>query len=397
MVEQVRFVARFPFPLGRRVRDEGERQRRLKGLMGRGECPQPWPLSQRARGEGNSPPRPGLLALCGLILLALLLLFPFQAHAQSPIRVGLVVQFAEGYVVTQCVTLSQQNPSGWDVLVAANIGVIGSPSGMGMAVCKIGDVGCPAEDCWCSFNSGENLYWSYWHLQDGRWVYSNLGASNYSVSQGAVEGWIWGNGRTSPPIYSYEQICAAPPTATLPFIPSPTATLTFTPLPTATFTSPAAPSATPVIASTLSPTASLPTATFTQLPADSSLPSTPTAQSITQDSLHTSTLTPSATVTLPFAAAMAATTVSPSQNLPQMQPGAPAEDGLDLESISLTATAVEASRQAELFEENGRREAAQSLGGFGLGSLDVAYLVFFAVAGGLLVLLLILIRRRGAL
>lgn len=93
---------------------------------------------------------------------------------------------------------------------------------------------------------------------------------------------------------------------------------------------------------------------------------------------------------------MAATTVSPSQNLPQMQPGAPAEDGLDLESISLTATAVEASRQAELFEENGRREAAQSLGGFGLGSLDVAYLVFFAVAGGLLVLLLILIRRRGA-
>lgn len=94
---------------------------------------------------------------------------------------------------------------------------------------------------------------------------------------------------------------------------------------------------------------------------------------------------------------MAATTVAPSQNLPQPESGATAEVALDLQFISLTATAVELFRQAELLAENGGLEAAQPSVGFAFGSLDVAYLFFFFIAGGLLALLFILIRRRGAL
>jgi len=375
----------------------------------KGESPHPRPLSHGARegdspspigrgdrGEGKLLTRPGLLALCGLVLLALLLLSPFHTHAQSPIQVGLVVHFGEGNVITRCVTLNQSNPTGWDVLAAANLGVVGSPSGMGMAVCKIGEIGCPAENCWCRFNSGENLYWSYWHLQDGRWVYSNLGASNYPVSQGAVEGWIWGTGRTPPPIFTYEQICAPQPAATFTFTPLPTVTFTFTSSPTATFTSVAMSTATPVFSPTPTYTAILPTATMTELPTVSPIPRTPTAQPVNQLPLRTPTLTPSPTITLPFAVAMAATTVAPSQNLPHSQASPQGEVALDLQSISLTATAVEASRQSELLEENGNPEDALSQSSFGFGSLDVAYLVFFAIAGGLLGLLIILVRRRNA-
>jgi len=136
---------------------------------------------------------------------------------------------------------------------------------------------------------------------------------------------------------------------------------------------------------------------MTELPTVSPIPRTPTAQPVNQLPLRTPTLTPSPTITLPFAVAMAATTVAPSQNLPHSQASPQGEVALDLQSISLTATAVEASRQSELLEENGNPEDALSQSSFGFGSLDVAYLVFFAIAGGLLGLLIILIRRGNTL
>ncbi len=334
-----------------------------------------------------------------LFIMFTFLTIPVQTHAQAPIQVGLVVQFAPGNVITKCVSLSQPNPSGWDVLVAANIGVVGSPSSMGMAVCAIGDVGCPASDCWCKFNTGENLYWSYWHSKGSGWVYSNLGASNYIVSPGEVEGWIWGSGGAPPPLYTFEQICAPTATTTFTFTPLPTTTFTLTPLPSATFT------LAPLQTSTFTFTP-LPMLTFTavapsagtSLPSPTAAPPTspPTATQPPQASLRTPSLTPSPTITLPFGVAIAATTVAPVQNPPQVAQHPSTEVALDLQAISLTATAAEAARQSEALQEGQPAQAAGDIG-FGINALDIAYLTFFAIVGGLLILLIVLVRRRGAL
>jgi hypothetical protein len=332
--------------------------------------------------------------------LFIIFLLTQATQAQSPIQVGLVVQSAEGNVMTKCVTLNQTNPSGWEVLVAANVDVKGSPSGMGMAVCAIAGVGCPPEDCWCKFNSGENLYWSYWHLKEGRWVYSNLGASNYPVSQGDVEGWIWGQGQTPPPLVPFEQICAPSPTATFTLAPMHTTTFTQTRTPSATSTQTVAPSATStqsVAPSATSPQTVVPSATSTQSVAPSATSTQTVAPSATPVLFRTSTLTPSPTITLPFGIAVAATTVAPAQNLPQSVSSPSSEMVLDLQSLSMTATAVEAARQSELLQEEGKPEDASSQMGFGTQVLDIAYVIFLVLVGGLLILLIVLVRRRGAI
>ena len=81
----------------------------------------------------------------------------------------------------------------------------------------------------------ECRYWAYHHLQNGEWVYSDVGASSWQVSNGTVDGWGWGLGvinssGTQPPEYTFAQICAAElqPAAT------PTPTLTPTSTPTST-------------------------------------------------------------------------------------------------------------------------------------------------------------------
>ncbi|MCS7247529.1 MAG: hypothetical protein NZ840_04720 [Anaerolineales bacterium] len=336
-----------------------------------------------------------LFALFLFSALSLLLAASDPVHAQAPIQVGLVVQSAPGNVLTKCVTLSQPNPTGWDVLVAANVGVVGSPSGMGMAVCAIGNVGCPPNDCFCKFNTGENLYWSYWHSKGSGWVYSNLGASNYIVSPGEVEGWIWGDGRTPPPLIPFEQICAAPATATSTSTPLPTSTFTLTPLPTSTFTLTPLPLATTASPPNPSPTPRLPTSAPVSLPTSSPTPIPPTATSALQGPLRTPTLTPSPTITLPFGAFVAATTVAPAQNPPQSLAEQPTEVALDLQAISLTATAAEAARQFESPSGEGQQPQEASQVGFGIPALDIAYFVFFAIAGGLLITLIVLVRRRG--
>jgi hypothetical protein len=62
-------------------------------------------------------------------------------------------------------------------------------------------------------------YWGYWHLSGGSWAYSSVGSSIYQVGHGDVEGWSWGN-RNEPPVVTFEEICAEPPTDT----PTPTNT-----------------------------------------------------------------------------------------------------------------------------------------------------------------------------
>jgi energy-coupling factor transport system substrate-specific component len=241
-------------------------------------------------------------ALLGALLL--LIVAATGGAAQGPEqgnRAGIVVDFGDGVVYTSCVDLGADGQAtGEEVLASAGFDVLIEYSPMGGAVCKIGNQGCnfPGQPCWCECMSSPCVYWSYNHLQNGQWSYSSLGASSYIVRAGAVEGWAWGAGTVAqgaaPPLYSFDQLCAAPTatptwTAVPTNTPPPTATwtpwLTNTPLPTATSTWTPIPSSTAL--------AALPSFTPTATPSGTPSP-TPTG---TPTATGTATLTPTSSPT----------------------------------------------------------------------------------------------------
>jgi hypothetical protein len=164
-------------------------------------------------------------------------------HAQVTHRVGLVVYLGDGSLITRCVEFSEPQISGYEVLMRSGLNVLATFNfGMGAAICSIEGTGCPVEEC---LTCDQPNYWAYWHLIDGSWAYSRVGASSYTVRHGDVEGWTW-ESDGPPSIVPFDQICAPPLTDT----PSPTNT----PLP---------------------PTDTPPPATVTPLPPTNTPPPTP--------------------------------------------------------------------------------------------------------------------------
>ncbi len=183
---------------------------------------------------------PLLLALCLLALTAA----PAAGQGGSH-RAALVVRFPDGGIQKRCVAFSEASISGEKLLQDSGLTVIMNyNAGLGGAVCSIQGQGCayPREDCFCRCQGVQCEYWAYYHWTGGGWQYSQVGASSYQVSDGALEGWSWGPGNfsvgTLPPAVTYEEICI-PPTAT----PTATPTRTATPPPTATATATALPTA----------------------------------------------------------------------------------------------------------------------------------------------------------
>ena len=182
------------------------------------------------------------------LLLALAMLAQGSgANAQGKVhRAGLIVRFGDNSLVTRCVTFTEQNITGLEVLTRAGLSiVVDAGSSIGAGVCKIGRDGCDrGKSCFCQCEGSTCAYWQYFHLANGAWKYSNLGAGLYQVNDGAVEGWAWGK-NAAPPIMSLDQLCAAgaaapaqvAPTATALATASTTATrpaATLTPIPTTT-------------------------------------------------------------------------------------------------------------------------------------------------------------------
>jgi hypothetical protein len=166
---------------------------------------------------------PRRFLLIGWLILTLTLVFPLPSslEAQADNRAALIVRFDDETVVTRCIHFTEAQISGYEVLARSGLEVVADFSGMGAAICKIGNTGCPADNCFCDAPSN---YWSYWHLSDEIWTYAQAGATHYQVGDGAVEGWSWGPAEP-PPVVLFEEVCT-PPTNT------PTATSTATPMPT---------------------------------------------------------------------------------------------------------------------------------------------------------------------
>jgi hypothetical protein len=219
----------------------------------------------------------------GITLLGLLICVPMPIHADTsyPHHAGLVVRYGNGSVTTRCVDLGEDGQaSGEEVLRASGLAVTAEYSSMGAAICKIENDGCsyPAEGCFCqcTLQPGQTcVYWSYWHLKNNQWQYSQFGTTNYTVHSGEVDGWSWGAGTTSnavaPPMYTFNDICAPASTNT--------------PMPTGTPTSTSAGAImSTVVILTAAPTSAPPTSTATPIPATSvsatatPIPSTSTPQ-----------------------------------------------------------------------------------------------------------------------
>ncbi len=219
-------------------------------------------------------------ALPMAVALMVITAFPgISAKAQSSNQVGLVVQYGDGEVVTRCIEFTEPQISGLEVLLRSGLDLVYSVGGMGTTVCKIGEEGCddPAR-CFCRCKGDKCEYWSYWHLIDGEWQYSGVGAGGYAVRPGAVEGWVWGAGTISnaprPPDVSFQDICSTRATPTSAATSTPSPTLTAPASPTVIQVSSPTPTTTAIALSTASPT---PPLTPANTPRTRSLPAPTTA------------------------------------------------------------------------------------------------------------------------
>lgn len=174
-------------------------------------------IEQGAASSAPAPQRRAIRVVLGCLVLAAGWALPWSASAQDggqePIQVGVVIQGADGLPQTFCVTLDGENPTGLDAVQATGLDIVTTSGPQGTLVCRVEQVGCtpPGENCFCQCEGGDVCaYWAYFHLEPaGNWQYSMAGADNYSVTQGAVEGWWWRVGRTStaPPAIPFEAIC----------------------------------------------------------------------------------------------------------------------------------------------------------------------------------------------
>lgn len=144
------------------------------------------------------------LAIFILLILSLLIAGPVMADADN--RAGLVIVFGDGTVHTECISFSQQQITGFELLERSELEYLtGFDPGAGAAVCSVEGEGCGENDCFCDYPK----YWTYWHLEAGEWVYSQIGTSSWLIKNGSVDAWKWGVG-AQPPDISFEQICGLP-------------------------------------------------------------------------------------------------------------------------------------------------------------------------------------------
>ncbi len=284
----------------------------------------------------------------------------YEAQAAAVHRASLVVTFGSAKpTVRFCIEFTETSISGLELLQRSGLRVVTSGGGLGAAVCAIDGVGSTDASSY-STCLGQGSYWAYSQYVGGAWRLSPVGASSSVVSDGAVEGWAYGNNAKPD----------APGTI----------------CPTATPTQP--PSAT-VQAPTVRPTA-------TSTPA----PSSPTAAA-------TSTVPPPATTALPALPGATATPVPPAPGVPMSEvrgaraaPGAssvtpaPSRTPGPPASVSATASATAASGMIIGAAEGKANAARAETGGAGPSSTGGRGLIAFAIVAGALVALAGLVVRR---
>lgn len=131
-----------------------------------------------------------LAILAGAIPAGIAVNAPAACAKEPGGRAGVVVKYSEGEEESHCIALgvpgeNAEQISGVEALKKTGLEVVTKVDPQyGEQVCKIEDVG--SDDC------SSRDYWGYWHASaDGSWTSSEVGASTYQVTDGAVEGWVW--------------------------------------------------------------------------------------------------------------------------------------------------------------------------------------------------------------
>ncbi len=147
-------------------------------------------------------------------LMAWLGVTPLQAQDLN--RAGLVVVHGDGQVETRCVAFDQEEITGYDLLAQSGLSLRTDVTSMGTTICSLDGEGCDeSSTCFCQCQRSPCIYWSYWQWDGTTWRYANLGASNSTLGDGALEGWVWAEGRIGqdaaimPPPLRFDEICHA--------------------------------------------------------------------------------------------------------------------------------------------------------------------------------------------
>ncbi len=111
-----------------------------------------------------------------------------------PNAADVVVDFGDGHAVTRRITFTDTTISGLQALQLTGLELTTVDFSFGTAVCAIEDVGCPASNCFCNANK----FWGY-QFWNGAWQGYMTGPGSSAVSNGAVEGWVWGGSGSNPP------------------------------------------------------------------------------------------------------------------------------------------------------------------------------------------------------
>lgn len=132
------------------------------------------------------------------------------AYAKNQVLL-IVANGTKGDLIKKCVSFDNKFITGSEVLNRAKLDFVITPSG---SVCKIGNQGCPSSNCFCQCKGSSCTYWAYFQKPVGKkeWMYANTGPMSSEVRSGAVEGWIWTQGKPGKtkdqlPNLSFEDVC----------------------------------------------------------------------------------------------------------------------------------------------------------------------------------------------
>ena len=147
--------------------------------------------------------------------------FLFLINLTYAADIGIVVEFDDGTVKTDCVNVPE-NSDGKEILDKIVFNILWSPTSVfGQLICKIEDEGTEIEGNFCAF-SGE--FWNFNILGYGSnsWLHSPVGhngpggcwnrdelsfGGHYCAVDKDVLGYKFGSGGDEPPLKTYEQVC----------------------------------------------------------------------------------------------------------------------------------------------------------------------------------------------
>jgi hypothetical protein len=116
------------------------------------------------------------------------------APQDGPDAAQVIVQYAPGDIEVKPISFTAPI-SGMVALEYTGLEIIIKDYGDGwIAVCSIGGVGCPADNCFCD----DSKYWNYSFWDGSTWQSYGVGAADSTVYDNAIEGWRWGEETGNP-------------------------------------------------------------------------------------------------------------------------------------------------------------------------------------------------------